>query len=763
MARTNAYPEPPQAVDRFPSTALGLTAAWTSHGSKVRSLASHGRVLASIAEDGELVLWTIPGGDADRRDRWFKRGSTSGGYVRDRVSLGSKHVMTVAVNSRRVAVGGSDNIVMIYDMASKGGPSKVAPQILKGHDGYVSSLQFAPGDESCLVSGSGDSTLIVWLLPPGGGRGTIQHRLSDHNGDVTSLAFARDGRSLVSGSCDTLVKRWDASDWTLASTLKGHESDVNSVSTSGNGELIASGSTDWTVRVWLTASGECTGIFRTDRPVTSVAFPPNDNMGYVLAFSTSGELVLWNWPRNQCAAADTGDDSARHISSVAWSADCKHLFAGSWDASVKVLDTASFSSSFAMQLSAAPRRTLHGDHERSLQTLAGRIVDHGDHLEMIDDGTGDKKQPPPCAELPSEMIGPTTTWQRHTQKVSSMTAHQSVLASVGQDGELVLWDVPTDGGPAPTRAQRRGSSVARGRLRASLRCKSSLKCKHVMAVAMNDDQIAIGGSENTVMIYDRDTLKLQSPAPRHVLTGHESYVSSIAYQPGVLNRIISGSGDATVIVWDLSGKGTILHKLSDHTGDVMAMDFARDGQILVTGSTDTLIKVWDTVAWNCTASLKGHESDVNSVSLSANHEILASGSEDATVRIWLLSSGACLSIFRAEEPITSVAVEPTCSAGRIVALATSSSSEPLCIWNWTENCFATACLTEDPKRVTSLVWKPDGSHLFAGAWDTSIRIIEAAKFNGVFLTELRKGSSRRYSAGESSSSRCNLATCCAVM
>ena len=143
-------------------------------------------MLASIAEDGELVLWTIPGGDADRRDRWFKRGSTSGGYVRDRVSLGSKHVMTVAVNSRREWRSGLGQHCDDLRYGVQGGPSKVAPQILKGHDGYVSSLQFAPGDESCLVSGSGDSTLIVWLLPPGGGRGTIQHRLSDHNGDVTS-------------------------------------------------------------------------------------------------------------------------------------------------------------------------------------------------------------------------------------------------------------------------------------------------------------------------------------------------------------------------------------------------------------------------------------------------------------------------------------------------------------------------------------------------------------------------------------------------
>ena len=753
----STYPEPPEAVDRFPSTALGITTAWTDHNSKVCALASHGQVLTSIAEDGELVLWSIPSGDNKHRQaRWFKRSSTSSGVVRDRISLGSKHVMTVAVTSRRVAVGGSDNNVTIYDLVSK----KVAPQILNGHDGYVSSLQFAPDDETCLVSGSGDSTLIVWLLPPGGGRGTIQHRLSDHNGDVTSLAFARDGRSLVSGSCDTLVKRWDASDWTVASTLKGHESDVNSVSTSANGELIASGSTDWTVRVWSTASGECTGVFRADKPVTAVAFPPNDMQGYVLAFSTSGELVLWNWPRNQCAAADTGDDSKQHISSVAWSADCKHLFAGSWDSSVKVLDTTGFSSSFAMQLCMAPL-----DQQRSLQTLAGRIVDHGDHLETtanpMDDGPGDKK-PPPCTELPGETIGPITTWQRHTQKVSSMTAHQSVLASVGQHGELVLWDVPTDGGPAPSPAQRRRSSVARGRLRASLRCKSSLKCKHVMAVAMNDDQIAIGGSENKVMIYDRDTLKLKSPAPRHVLTGHDGYVSSIAFPPGISKRIVSGSGDSTVIVWELSGEGTILHKLSDHTGDVMAMDFARDGQILVTGSTDTLIKIWDTLTWNSTASLKGHESDVNSVSLSANHEILASGSEDATVRIWLVSSGACLSIFRAEEPITSVAVEPTCSAGRIVALATSSSSKPLCVWNWADNQFATACFTEDPKRVTSLTWKHDGSHLFAGAWDASIRIIQAAKFDQVFLTELRSSSDRSL-ASESPLSKCNFATCCAIM
>ena len=68
-------------------------------------------------------------------------------------------------------------------------------------------------------------------------------------------------------------------------------------------------------------------------------------------------------------------------------------------------------------------------------------------------------------------------------------------------------------------------------------------------------------------------------------------------------RIVSGSDDNTIKVWDLES-GRLLHSLIGHTSRVNAVALTADGRI-VSGSWDTTIKVWDLEAAACCAPWKG--------------------------------------------------------------------------------------------------------------------------------------------------------------
>lgn len=98
--------------------------------------------------------------------------------------------------------------------------------------------------------------------------------------------------------------------------------------------------------------------------------------------------------------------------------------------------------------------------------------------------------------------------------------------------------------------------------------------------------------------------------------------------------LITGSYDRTVRVWNLE-TGVELHCLKGHTRAVRALQF--DEVQLITGSMDNTIKVWDWRSGKCIRTLTGHTQGV--VCLNFDSNVLASGSVDSTIRVWNLRTG----------------------------------------------------------------------------------------------------------------------------
>lgn len=92
-----------------------------------------------------------------------------------------------------------------------------------------------------------------------------------------------------------------------------------------------------------------------------------------------------------------------------------------------------------------------------------------------------------------------------------------------------------------------------------------------------------------------------------------------------------------------SSSGNELARLRGH--GVQCLAFSPDGRLLVTGSTDRSIRIWDIATTECIKSIPAHARWVWGVAWSSNGEFVASGAEDATVRLWNPTTGeqiACL-------------------------------------------------------------------------------------------------------------------------
>jgi WD40 repeat protein len=75
------------------------------------------------------------------------------------------------------------------------------------------------------------------------------------------------------------------------------------------------------------------------------------------------------------------------------------------------------------------------------------------------------------------------------------------------------------------------------------------------------------------------------------MEGHSGVVRSIAIsQDGT--RIISGSDDKTIRIWDAQ-TGTALCKLEGHSDVVASVAISNDGTHVISGSHDTTVRIWD--------------------------------------------------------------------------------------------------------------------------------------------------------------------------
>jgi WD40 repeat protein len=153
---------------------------------------------------------------------------------------------------------------------------------------------------------------------------------------------------------------------------------------------------------------------------------------------------------------------------------------------------------------------------------------------------------------------------------------------------------------------------------------------NVYSVAVTaDGRIVSGSDDHTVRVWDLATGKLV-----RILTGHTGAVYSVVVTED--GRIVSGSSDDSVRVWDLA-TGRLVRTLTDHTEGVDSLAVTGDGRIV--GSADNGVQVWDLATGTWIQTLTGHTKPVYEVAVTPDGTQALSGSLDDTVRVWDLASG----------------------------------------------------------------------------------------------------------------------------
>jgi WD40 repeat protein len=82
----------------------------------------------------------------------------------------------------------------------------------------------------------------------------------------------------------------------------------------------------------------------------------------------------------------------------------------------------------------------------------------------------------------------------------------------------------------------------------------------------------------------------------------------------------------------------------------MTVAFSLEGELLISGSVDQTIRVWEVKTGQCLAILKGHESRVRSVAFSPDGKLILSSSDDGTIKLWDRQTLQCIKTCVGERP-----------------------------------------------------------------------------------------------------------------
>jgi F-box and WD-40 domain protein CDC4 len=126
------------------------------------------------------------------------------------------------------------------------------------------------------------------------------------------------------------------------------------------------------------------------------------------------------------------------------------------------------------------------------------------------------------------------------------------------------------------------------------------------------------------------------------------------------DMILTGSDDTTINMYD-ARTGALRNTYEGHEGGVWALQL--DGDILVSGSTDQSIRVWSIATGKCLHSFKGHTSTVRCLAIvkpvqidtavdglpvmMPKQPLLVSASRDSTLRVWKLPHATDLPTYEA--------------------------------------------------------------------------------------------------------------------
>ncbi|XP_048249973.1 WD repeat-containing protein 48-like [Haliotis rufescens] len=137
------------------------------------------------------------------------------------------------------------------------------------------------------------------------------------------------------------------------------------------------------------------------------------------------------------------------------------------------------------------------------------------------------------------------------------------------------------------------------------------------------------------------------------LRTHKDYVKALAYARD-REQVASAGLDRAIFLWDVntltaltaSNNTVTTSSLTGNKDSIYSLTMNPPGTVIVSGSTEKVLRVWDPRTCQKLMKLKGHTDNVKALVLNRDGTQCLSGSSDGTIRLWSLGQQRCVATFR---------------------------------------------------------------------------------------------------------------------
>jgi WD40 repeat protein len=509
------------------------------------------------------------------------------------------------------------------------------------------------------------------------------NRLSGHDGGVLGIAMSPDGQWIASGSNDKTVKIW-RQDGSLHKTLR-HPTTVFRVAFSPDSRLIIAGSLDGRVHIWHRDGRLLRTLQAHPAPVWGVAWSPDGKMFATASADTTAKL----WLADGTPVA-TLEGHRESVWSIAFSPTGDKIATASMDTTVKLWD-------------------LDG-------TLTNNLQGHNAEVWDVAFCSTSAMRQPSLAEQKMPLLVSVSSdqsaklWRMDGQLVRTMHTQES-LSGVDCQGEYFA-----TGGADNTVKIWQTSGVLIKNLpghRALIRD---------LAISRDARIIASASEDGTVKLWRREQL-LSKTLHDHGDTIWQVNASSDS-------RFIASVGEDKFNLWRMDG--TLWQTVNEGRA-ATSMGFSPDNQILATGGSDGLIRLWryyrnGVYSPRLERSFFAHDANILDLAFSVDGRTIASASDDQTIKIWATTGEQRNQIKAHQDRIWQLVFSPLlfkldpATNTQIASQILASASEDGTVKLWKPDGTLIAILQGHNSAVWGVAFNPAGDQVASASRDDTLRI-----------------------------------------